>query len=147
MKYRINFELGHGIQTNYVTLEESNGQLAGIYDSCNPDFGEPKAIDGGEIVGDTMTVLAHPSRALFKFEGKLDGDKWEGEISVIEENGPPPGAMPDGMPPMGEMPGGPGRQAAPSGFGLAGNNDGPHSAPQNHPNPSGGPGGPPPAIS
>lgn len=39
--------------------------------------------------------------------------------------------------------GGPGQQAAPSGFGFAGKDDGPHSAPQNHPNPGGGmPGGP-----
>jgi len=41
-------------------------------------------------------------------------------------------------------PGGPGQQADPSGFGLAGKDDGPHSAPQNRPNPPGGaPGGAP----
>ena len=49
-----------------------------------------------------------------------------------KRSGPP--AMPGGE----GGPGGPGQQADPSGFGLAGMDDGPHSAPQNRPNPPGG---------
>lgn len=46
----------------------------------------------------------------------------------------------DVLPENPESEGVPGQQAGPSGFGLAGKDDGPHSAAQNRPNPGGGPG-------
>ncbi len=143
-KYLVKFELGaRGMEENILTLNIEDDEITGTYDSQNPDFEQIKPLEGATIEGDTMTILCRPAQAQFKMVGKLDGDNWSGEITVIESHGPGgPGGMPEGGPGgPGGMPGGPMPEGGPGGMPGGPMPGGPGGMPEGGPGGPGGPGG------
>lgn len=117
-----------------------SGQLSDLTLTTNEtivlDPGKRIAGQSGEVAGEYLVGVYSP------------GGVKENHMVIEEKDGGLGGEMfglvtEESMAQMAQMMGAaPGQQAAPSGIGLAGKDDSPHFAPQNRPNPAGGPGGP-----